>query len=474
MSGDADDIRFDRRMSDAEALMWKLEKDPWFSSTFGVLMILERPPDFEALRAKLSHAVAVLARLRERVVAGPSMVGPPAWDPDPELELDHHLRRIALPQPESWRALLDLATLLVADPLDRTRPLWQFWCVDGLPDGRGALLTKLHHSVSDGEGALQLAEHYMDFDAGAPAPSELDLGPVVADAVAEARLHGEHRSRGTAGALAAGLRRSGGLARRAAGEIALAVADPGRLPERGDELLARVRHLSSELDAGGGAGSALWRRRSRRRRFETASTSLAALKAAADRRGAKLNDVFLAAVAEGASRYHAELEAPVDRFRATFAVSTRTRGSGANAFTPARIELPAASMPAEERLALVAAAASRAKEQVEGEGFLAMAAPLANLLPTSALTRVARQQAAAADFATSNVRTSPMPVWVGGARVTEAYALGPVAGTAFNVTMLSYCDRVDLGLHVDPVAVADPGRLARCVQEGLGVMTSGG
>jgi len=58
--------------------------------------------------------------------------------------------------------------------------------------------------------------------------------------------------------------------------------------------------------------------------------------------------------------------------------------------------------------------------------------------------------------------------------VTEAYALGPVAGTAFNVTMLSYCDRVDLGLHVDPVAVADPGRLARCVQEGLGVMTGGG
>jgi diacylglycerol O-acyltransferase / wax synthase len=479
-------------MSDAEAFMWNIERDPGLSSTFGALSILERPASVGHLRARLSHAVARIPRLRERVEPSPSRFGTPVWAPDPDFDLGHHLRRVALPAPGTPEMLYEEAARLVADPLDRTRPLWQFWCIEGLADGRGALLTKLHHSVADGEGTVRLAEQYMDFEepdfaephSGEPVPAEpdlvepglveLDLAPVIAAALEDARTEGTgNPSAGPAGLLASGVRRYTELVRRATGEMALNVADPGRVPERGGDLVRLVRHLAAELDPGTGAGSPLWRSRSRRRHLEVVSTTLAALKAGAARHAATLNDVFLAAVAEGASRYHAELDVAVECFRATFAVSTRTSASSGNAFTPARIELPAAPMPVAERIAAIAAASTVAKEQVDGAGLMATVAPLASRLPASVLARITRQQAAASDFATSNLRAPPIPVWVGGARVEEIYALGPLTGTAFNVTLLSYCDRVDVGLHIDPVAVTDPARLRRCVDEGMRSVVDG-
>jgi hypothetical protein len=92
---------------------------------------------------------------------------------------------------------------------------------------------------------------------------------------------------------------------------------------------------------------------------------------------------------------------------------------------------------------------------------------LANLFPTGVVTRLARMEAARVDVATSNVRAAPIPIWVGGSLIEANYALGPVLGTPCNVTLLSYCDRVDLGLHIDPVAIAEPARLRRCMEAGF-------
>ena len=162
------------RMSDAEGLMWRLEKDPYLTSTFGTVSLLDRPPDFDRLRARMERAVAAVPRLGWRVQPAPVNLSAPLWVDDPDFEIDQHVRRIALPKPGTMRQLLDLATLLVIDPFDRTRPLWQFIVVEGLRGGKAALIQKMHHTITDGEGGVQMSLQYLDFERDAPEPPPLD------------------------------------------------------------------------------------------------------------------------------------------------------------------------------------------------------------------------------------------------------------------------------------------------------------
>src|SRR5689334_13171187 len=120
------DLRFDKKMSDAEALMWRLEKDPYLSSGFANLSILDRLPDMERLRRRFDRTTRVIPRLHQRVQPMPANLSAPIWVDDPNFDLAYHLRHIALPKPGTMRQLLDLTTLIAADQFDRTRPLWQF------------------------------------------------------------------------------------------------------------------------------------------------------------------------------------------------------------------------------------------------------------------------------------------------------------------------------------------------------------
>src|SRR4051812_3637663 len=119
-------VRGDRRMSDVEALMWNLEKDPALASTFANVTILDQAPDAERLRQTMLRVVKVVPRLHQRVVPAFGRLAPPEWQEDPYFDIDYHIRRIALPPPADERALFDLAATLAAAPLDRTRPLWEF------------------------------------------------------------------------------------------------------------------------------------------------------------------------------------------------------------------------------------------------------------------------------------------------------------------------------------------------------------
>ena len=98
---------------------------------------------------------------------------------------------------------------------------------------------------------------------------------------------------------------------------------------------------------------------------------------------------------------------------------------------------------------------------------MASVAGLANLLPTSLVTSVARSQTAHMDFATSNVRGAPAPTYVSGAKILWTGTLGPVAGTVLNLTAMSYDGSFDIGFHVDPMAVADCDDLRRCIATGF-------
>ena len=92
---------------------------------------------------------------------------------------------------------------------------------------------------------------------------------------------------------------------------------------------------------------------------------------------------------------------------------------------------------------------------------LATLAAVAAALPTSLVTRLARQQAQTLDFATSNVRGAPVPMYISGAQLLQNYPMGPLAGVAFNLTLLSYLGSLDMGLNIDAAAVAEPARLAK-------------
>ena len=158
----------ERRMSDAEGLMWRVDKDPHLASTFGTVSVLDRPPDFDALRARMEQATWAVPRLRWRVQPAPMNLSAPTWVDDPDFDIDNHVRRIALPKPGSMRQLLDLASQYTSDSLDRTRPLWQFVVVEGLRGGKAALVQKMHHTITDGEGGVQMSLQFLDFERDAP------------------------------------------------------------------------------------------------------------------------------------------------------------------------------------------------------------------------------------------------------------------------------------------------------------------
>jgi len=446
----------ERRMSDAEGLMWRLEKDPYLTSTFGTVSLLDRPPDFDHLRARMERAVAAVPRLGWRVQPAPVNLSAPLWVDDPDFEIDQHVRRIALPKPGTMRQLLDLATLLVIDPFDRTRPLWQFIVVEGLRGGKAALIQKMHHTITDGEGGVQMSLQYLDFERDAPQlpPLERTSNGVV----------GEPPSPSTAEALrdlfVGGFRLPLSIAK----QVRELLIDPMAIPTASSEAVDAVRGVVSQLSDTEVARSPLWTERSLKRRFETAHATFRPTKNAAKWLGGTLNTAFLTAAAEAASRYHRELGEPVEYLRASMAVSVRTNDSGANAFTLARMLVPTGEMPIADRFKAIQEISEEARGAT-GMASLSTLATVAAALPTSLVTRLARQQAQTVDFATSNVRGSPVPVFIAGAQLLHNYAMGPLAGVAFNLTLLSYKGNLDMGLNTDAAAIAEPTRLARLVDQ---------
>jgi hypothetical protein len=201
-----------------------------------------------------------------------------------------------------------------------------------------------------------------------------------------------------------------------------------------------------------------------RRRLEVVRAPFASTRAAAKRHGGSLNTAFLTVCAEAAHHYHVIKGAPVPELRASMAVSTRTKDSGANAFGLVKVLVPTGEMSITERFQRVAELAGSAVSSGRAASMDALAV-VTSALPTSLLTRVARQQAQSVDFATSNVRTSPVPYFIAGAKALGTSAIGPLGGVAFNVTMLSYVKHLDLGINIDAAAVDDPALLANLIDD---------
>ncbi len=460
------EMRFTDRMSDHEALMWSIEKDPWLNPNGASVTLLDSPLDLDYFRLTMRNAVAKMPRLYERVVPGLARLSPPAWAPDPEFDIDFHVRHLELPAPGTLRQLFDLATQLYLEPLDRTRPLWRFVVIDGVEGGRAAIWSIVHHAVSDGIGQLRMAELYQQMDPADPPPPEVDLDAIVANAVAthSAKEQGGDLARGFGNTATKSLshlvRRQMGIARRAAGEVMIWPADPKRASDKLGSLVATATSTVGALSGSGNevhGGSPLWKQRSRHRHLEWVSVPLDELKAAAHFFEASINDLFLAGLTEGAVRYHTDRDVEVDAFNTSFVLSTRTdRALGGNSFTPIPVQVSGSPLSLPERVADVRSRLVAAREAMSSGGGMSAVSGIANLLPTSVVTQAARAAAGRIDFATSNLRGAPFTLYVAGARVRNIVTMGPVAGTGCNATALSYDGRFDIGLFIDPVAIDAP------------------
>lgn len=447
--------------------MWTLDGDPHLSSTFANITLLDQPPDVEVFRTRMARALVAVPRLRRRVAGGGGLSGltAPSWVDEPDVDLDHHVRHIALEDPGDERQLLDLATEISAAPFDRDRPLWEFVIVDGLADGRGAMVQKLHHTITDGEGGVRMSVQFIDF-ARDPGP----LGDPEPPPGEEAGPAGDPAGTGIDAVVAslADLTRTPlGLVRQAVEGAAGLVGDPERLATLPADAAATARSLARQLGVTGAALSPLWRVRTLGRHLDLLRLPLHETKAAATALGGSINDLFVAGAAGGAGAYHRHLDVDVDELRMAMPVSTRTgssgRSSGGNAFAPTRVRVPVGEDP-RARFGAVSERLGVTKEE-RAVGFAGAVAGLGNLLPSPVLTRLVRQQTATVDFTTSNVRGAPFALYIAGARILGNHPIGPLGGTAWNLTTISVDGSLDMGLHVDTGAVAEPELLRTSIED---------
>ncbi len=464
------------RMSDFEAVMWELERDPQLSSAFANVTVFDRPPDRERLRRRMDLASRAVPRLRQRVVPAPARLAPPEWRDDPDFDLDHHLRWVDLGGDASDRDLYDLVATLTKQPFDRQRPLWEFVVIDGLSGGRAAMAQRLHHTITDGEGGIRISVQFLDLERDpAPPPEPADVGngngdePSAADADAEDDPTADGSDDGswlprTAGALGHVARRSAEQAAKAVGSVGSLVRHPDQIPSKGADLVAVTRSAVRQVTIDG-RRSPLWTERSLDRWFGTTRLHLDDVRSAAHELGGSVNDLFVAGAASAAAAVHEAAGTPVDELRVSIPVSTRhDRRAGGNAFAPSQALVATGPMAAAERFAAVHDALDVVKQE-RVLGSMQGAAAAVNLLPTAALVRTGQRMAGAVDFVCSNVKAAPFDLFISGAFIQANYPIGPIAGTAFNLTTMSYRGWMFLGLLVDPAAVADPQELLDALDE---------
>lgn len=442
----SDELQYASRMSDADALMWSIEKDPLLRSTITTVMVLDAPVDHEHFLHTMERATRIIPRLRQRVRSNPLSLAPPRWEIDPHYDLNYHVRWTKAAGAGTFRDLLSMAEPIAMQGFDRARPLWEVAVVEGLDDGGSALIMKIHHSITDGVGGVRMMLEIFDFERDAEPKGPLPDAPEAnvlnqAERFIDATVHETRRQvSSTQRTLTAGIGR---------------LADPAdsarRLGDTAASLARLLRPVAEPM-------SPLMVDRSLSQRFDALTLPLDGMKAAAKAAGGRLNDAFVAGATGGYRRYHLRHGTPTDALRMGMPINVRDEtgdGQAGNQFVPARIEIPIATVDPVERMGAIRAIV----QQTRAEPYLSLSDQVSgviNRLPTTVTTALFGSMLKAVDFTTSNVPGSPVPVFVAGARLTRHLAFGPMAGAGANITLLSLCDEIHIGFNTDPAAVPDP------------------
>ncbi|HEY7814144.1 MAG TPA: wax ester/triacylglycerol synthase domain-containing protein [Nakamurella sp.] len=448
-------------MSELETLMWRSERHPELSSTIVAVMLLDTVPEWDRLWAAHEWAVNLIRRTRERVQEPIVPVGPPVWVEDEKFKLANHLRRAQLDTPtdhgDDRAGLLAYAERFALAPLNRRRPLWEAVLVEGLADGKAAYLLKLHHSVTDGLGGIQLLslvqsrtrEHTADKPASRAGSSP---GPVNPAVLATRQL-------------ASRVGQAPDMLLRSLKFGGTVLSDPLQAGEEAVRFSASLRRMLPPPPA---SPSPLFKgRKGRNWRFATLECEFKRLRAAAKAASGSVNDAYIAALLGGLRRYHERHGTPVENLPMAMPVSLR-RGDdpmGGNKFAGALLAGPVGVSDPVERIAVIRGTVLTLRTEPALDSF-GLFAPMVNLLP-SAVGAAAWRLGSAADMSASNVPGLPFESYLAGAKVERVFAFGPLPGVAIMVAMTTHAGACCIGFNVDGDAVEDLSVLMECFQEGL-------
>ena len=461
------DLEFDGRMSDSDALMWTIEKDPMLRSTIVAICMLDEAPDEERLTRLIDRGTRLVPRMRQTVQANPFSVAPPRWEVDPNFDLHYHLRWVGATGKRDVRSVMHLAEPMAMANFDRARPLWEMVVVTDLADGGAAIIMKIHHAITDGVGAVQIAIVLFELERHTGL-AELPDAPDVAvmsqfQRFVDAAAHEQRRIQGIA-------RR---IPKASVEATTASFLDPiGTVRRARDTVNSVARFIAPDNIP----LSPLMTGRSLSVHFDTVTVSLSKAKAAAREVGCSLNDAFMAATAAGLRRYHEEMGEPAESLRVSMPINLRDANSDdatGNKFAPARFAIPI-------NIVDPAAAMNDMRDRVlaqRGEPALTMIEPLARVLtqlPTFVSTGLFGSMLKGVDLVASNVPGAPVELFTAGARIESMVALGPLAGAAVNFTLLSYLDDMHIGINVDPAAVTDANLFVDCCRSGWNEILSVG
>jgi diacylglycerol O-acyltransferase / wax synthase len=415
----------------------------------GVLVFEGPPPKFEDYLNHVRGRLHLVPRYRQRLATPPFETGRPLWVDDPSFNLEYHIRHSALPSPGTEQQLFLLAGRIASQPLDRSKPLWESWMIEGLEDDRFALIFKTHHSLVDGVSGVDLATVLFDLSPDPP-PPPTDLEPW--------RPHVEPSQ---ADLVLAGVR---GVVRTTA-EIATRAV--GAVTRPADTL-------SSLRDAAEGLGEIVWAGLNPapetplnveigpHRRFAVVRQQLADYKEVKDSLGGTVNDVVLTVVSGALARWLRSRGVRTEglEMRALVPVSIRTksdRGSLGNKLTAMRGPLPVFIKDPRARLRFVRKAMDGLKESKQAVGAATLAA-VNNLAPPTILAQASRLNFSTRLFnlIVTNIPGPQVPLYVLGRQLLDLF---PVAflpehhGLA--VAIMSYNGNMDYGLLGDYDALED-------------------
>lgn len=451
------------RLSALDATFLAIEK-PQVHMHVGAVAIFDAGPltnaagelDAERIRGAIDAALSGSPRFRQKLSLIP-VLGHPVWVDDDRFDLRYHVRHTGLPRPGDARMLKRLAGRIMSQKLDREKPLWELWVVEGLTDGRFATIVKAHHCMVDGISGLDLLIRMLrpDKDSTLPPPKKWYPRPppnttrLIANEVI-------HRA-----SLPIAMLRAAGSAMRRPREVA------GDLQEAllgfGEVLGAGLKPTSSTL---------LNPEIGPHRRFDWLRSDLTAIKEVRSRLGGTINDIVLATAAGAIGRFLRQRgETPSDQvFRAQIPMSIRTeaeRGTTGNRVVMLTAELPIDEEDPRLRLSKIMETTARLKSSRQRAG-VEFIEDLSDRTLTSLFVTFARLATWQRSFniVITNVPGPRIPIYLLGARLREIYPLVPLAwNQALGIALFSYDGSLNWGFNSDWEALPDVHSFVTAIEE---------